>query len=280
MAIWCDEVHADAVRFGLKVRRTLFAEHSPIQRIDIVETEALGRALMLDGLWMTAEGDEAAYHELLCHPALTTAPRIERVLIIGGGDGGTAREVLRHPEVESVQLVEVDARVIAACQAHLSTIGSAWDDPRLHVVVGDGVAFVAEAREVSYDVILIDGSDPVGPAAALYQEAFFQACARALRPRGVLATQGESPTLMRDTHLDLIRTLRRVFPVVRPYYGTVTIYPGGAWSWIYASKGVDPMAPLAERVARAEATAQVYNRDVHVGAFAVPTHIRRALADG
>lgn len=274
---WYDEVYEGSMRFGLRVKQVLFEQQSDFQKVSIVESETLGRALMLDGLWMTAEGDEATYHEMLVHPALTTAPRIKRVLIIGGGDGGTAREVLRYPEVEHVDMVEIDGMVVDSCKQFLGTIGTAWEDPRLNVVIGDGVAWAREADVAPYDVILVDGSDPVGPAVGLFDDAFYAGCRRLLAADGVLATQCESPRFQRQVHVDMVLALRRAFGKAYPYYGPVGIYPGGAWSWAYASSVVDPMAFDPARVARVEGYADYYNRDIHRGAFAVPNALRRRI---
>ena len=279
MALWFDEVYEDKIRFGLKIKRTLFSGRSPFQKVDVVETEALGCALLLDELWMTAEKIEKSYHEYIVHPTLTTAPSIERVLIIGGGDGGTAREVLRYPGVKSVQMVEIDGMVVQACKDHLPDPEAAWDDPRLEVIIGDGIKWVAEAAEKSYDVVIVDGSDPVGPAVGLFDRTFYANCARILKPEGVFVSQAESPTLLRDVHLEMLLALEESFQRVHPFYGTVSIYPGGAWGWVYASQSVDPLEILEERIAPIEAITEIYNRDIHRGAFAVPNHIRRGLEE-
>ncbi|MEO1270619.1 MAG: polyamine aminopropyltransferase, partial [Myxococcota bacterium] len=192
MGLWYDEVFQDKFRVGLKLKQTLFTGQSDYQKVEVVDTELLGKALLIDGLWMTCEGEDAPYHELIVHPAMTTAPSIERVLIIGGGDGGTAREVLRHPEVQHVDMVEIDAMVIEACKEFLPEVGTAWDDPRLHVTVGDGIAYVKDADVAPYDVILVDGSDPVGPAKGLFDEGFYRGCSRLLKDEGVFVTQSES----------------------------------------------------------------------------------------
>ena len=282
MSAWQDEIHegnggrGGKTRIGVLSSRTLFDEQSPFQRVRIFETEALGRVLMLDDLWMAADHEEATYHEMISHPALTTAKRIERVLVIGGGDGGTAREVLRHPGVTRVDMVEIDGMVVEACKTHMPQVGRAWDDPRLNVIIDDGVAHVQNAAPGSYDVILVDGSDPVGPAVGLFNDAFYEACGRALTDDGVFATQAESPTLMRDVHVQMWGALEKVFSVVRPYYATISLYPGASWSWLYASKGTDPLALRAERVATAEAESTYYNAQIHRGAFAVPNHVLRA----
>lgn len=277
MALWYDEVFENSLRCGLKVRRTLFSDQSAFQRVEIVETELLGKALALDDLWMTAQGDEKSYHEMLVHPAMTTAPRIARVLIIGGGDGGTAREVLRYPEVEHVDLVEIDGMVVDACKEFLPEIGSSWQDPRLHVFIEDGIKWSRRTDLEAYDVIIIDGSDPVGPAKGLFDLEFYQGCANLLAADGVFVTQSESPVLFRDVHLDMIGVMKKTFKNVHPYYGNVMIYPGGFWSWTYASNSVSPREFVAKRAEFVSEFTEIYNRDIHLGAFAIPNHIRRAL---
>lgn len=279
MALWYDEVHDEKLRFGLKIKQTLFTGHSDFQKVDVVETEAFGRALLLDDLWMTAEKIEKSYHEYIVHPALTTAPKIERVLIIGGGDGGTAREVLRYPGVKKVEMVEIDGMVVDACKEFIRGSEDSWDDPRLEVVIGDGIQWVSDAADNTYDVLIVDGSDPVGPAVGLFDRTFYANCARVLKKDGVFVSQAESPTLLRDVHLEMLLALEESFQQVAPFYGTVSIYPGGAWSWVYASQGVNPMEIIEERLEPIEAITEIYNRDVHRGAFAVPNHIRQGLQE-
>lgn len=286
MALWYDEVHEESVRFGLKTKRTLFMGESPFQTVSVIETEAFGRGLLLDDLWMIVEGhDDWVYHEMLVHPALTTAPQIERVLIIGGGDGGTAREVLRYPGVQHVDMVEIDGLVVETAQQFLPMGQGAWDDPRLTVRIEDGIAFVANAPAGYYDVVLVDGSDPVGPAEGLFNESFFENCKRVLKPGGVLATQSESPRLQRPVHVALVQLLAKVFGAAHPYYGTISIYPGGAWSWTWAAKADeagqlrDPQQLEGDRAEWVEAFTQIYNRDIHRGAFAVPNALKRSLSE-
>lgn len=277
MGLWYDEHYKDQIRIGLKVKQTLFTGQSPYQRVVVVDTEAFGRALLLDDIWMTSEWDEHYYHEMLVHPAMVTAPRIDRVLIVGGGDGGTAREVLRYPEVKEVILVEIDEMVVDACRAYLPTIGTAWEDPRLKVYYQDAVAWVQSAEASSFDVILIDGADPVGPAEGLFASTFYEACKAALKPHGVFVTQNESPVIYRDTHLQTIRRMEEVFGASHPYYSTVPLYCGGEWSWTWASPQTDPMAILPERAALVEQSTKLYNAEYHRGAFAIPNRLKRQL---
>jgi len=274
---WYDELFADRVRFGLKVRRVLYSGQSKHQKIEVLDTEQFGRVLVLDGVFMISEADEHFYHEMIAHLAMTTAPSIRRVLVIGGGDGGTVREVLRHPEVESAVMVEIDGQVVEACREHLASIGTAWDDPRLEVVLGDGIAFAREADVEPFDVILLDGCDPVGPSKGLFNESFFRDCARLLHPDGVFAMQSETPVLMRDVFLDIVHTLRRVFNHAWPYFGSVPLYSAGMWTWTYASRTVDPLDIIDERAKRLESVTRYYNREIHLAALAVPNELKALL---
>ena len=179
MPVWVDEEHRQ-VRYGL-AGEVLVEKTSPFQRITLIRSERYGNALLLDGCWMTAERQERHYHEALVHPALCGAEAIERVLVIGGGDGGTARECLRHQGVQHLDMVEIDGEVVNLCRTHLPSLGgSAWSDPRLHLTVGDGIAWATDAPDSSYDVVLVDGSDPAGPAEGLFNRGFFEQCRRIL----------------------------------------------------------------------------------------------------
>ncbi|WP_126146828.1 polyamine aminopropyltransferase [Synechococcus elongatus] len=276
--VWIDEVFEDRVRYGLR-GQILWEETSPFQKITIVDTEHYGRGLLLDDCWMTAERCEVCYHEYLVHPPLTTAASLSRVLVIGGGDGGTVREVLRYAEVEQVDLVEIDGRVVELSQEYLGAIGTAWADPRLNVKIGDGIAFVQTAPDASYDVILVDGSDPAGPAAGLFNREFYENCRRVLKPGGVFASQAESPDSFLAVHLEMIETLSAVFAEAKPYYGWVPMYPSGWWSWLYASDTPGQFQkPQSDRLAAIEPQVEIYNRDIHQAAFAQPNFVRRGLS--
>ncbi len=277
MTEWYDEVYRDRTRYGLRVTRRLFEGRSDLQHVEVVETEQWGRVLVIDGIFMTSEKEEHFYHEMLVHPALVTAPSTARVLVVGGGDGGTVREVLRHPGVERCTMVEIDGLVVEASRAHLTTVGTAWDDPRLDLRIGDGIRFVAEADSASFDVVLLDGTDPVGPGEGLFDEAFYRHVARVLAPDGVFALQSESPIVTAPVFYEIQETLRRVFRRVHPYFGPAPLYSAGLWSWTHASRSVDPLAADPARVERIEAVTKHYNRAVHRAAFALPNEVRRQL---
>jgi spermidine synthase len=275
---WIDEI-LDGVRYGL-AGRVLVERRSPFQRLTIIDSDAYGKALLLDGCWMTAERQERHYHEALVHPALCGAERIERVLVIGGGDGGTARECLRHEGVRHLDMVEIDGLVVELCQEHLPGLGGgAWSDPRFHLTVGDGIAWVADAADASYDVVIVDGSDPAGPAEGLFNRTFFTHCRRILRPGGVFATQSESPESFQQVHLDTVRLLRQVFGHADPLYGWVPMYPSGWWSWTFAATGGRPyLRPDPVRAAAVAAGCRIWSPRWQRGAFeAMPAFIERDL---
>jgi spermidine synthase len=274
--LWFDEDFENRVRFGLNVKRTLLRAQSEYQAVDVVDTD-FGKTLLLGGAYMTSVADEFFYHEMLVHPALTCAPSIKRVLVIGGGDGGTVREVLRYREVEQVVLAELDGLVVDACKEHLPEFNVPWNDPRLSIRIGDGVAFLRDYTGDLFDVILVDGPDPVGPAEGLFESPFYQSCRARLTPEGVLASQTEAPFVMHENFVRIVKTLRNVFGKVHPYFGQVPIYPCGSWSWTFASNAVGPDAPREDRLKQIEAGCRYYNRDIHRAAFVQPTYIRKAL---
>jgi spermidine synthase len=275
MTLWYREVYEDESSYGLRVKRTLHSAQSDFQYVEVIDTVQLGRVLVIDGIFMTSERDEHFYHEMLVHPALVTTPAA-RVLVIGGGDGGTVRQLMRHPDVTEVVMVEIDGAVVEACKEHMPALGT-WDDPRLELVIGDGIAYVRDRDVAPFDVILLDGTDPVGPGEGLFNREFYADVARLLAPNGVFALQSESPILMPKLFGEIVTTLRELFPRVHPYFGPVPLYAAGIWSWTYASKGADPMAIDDQRLAAIEAGCKQYNRDIHRGAFALPNYVRQLL---
>lgn len=270
MSGWIEEDDRGLCKLSLKVTRRLYEGDSPFQHIEVVETAQYGRVLSLDGVFMTSERDEFFYHELLNQPAMCAHPGAKRLLLIGGGDGGSARELLRHRQVERLDMVEIDAQVVEVCKAHLPSIGTAWADPRLSLHFEDGVAFSARQPAESYDVIIVDGSDPVGPAEGLFSAAFFAELGRLLKPDGLLSLQSESPFLTEQHYHDTQAKLRACFPEVHPYFGPAPLYGVGMWSWTICSKGPDPRRPIPERAAAVEPACRYYSAAIHEAAFALP----------
>ena len=275
---WIDEIF-DGVRYGLE-GTVVAEEQSAFQRVSIIESKRYGKGLLLDGCWMTAEGQERHYHESLVHPALCGAEAIDRVLVIGGGDGGTARECLRHGSVQELHMVEIDGLVVDWSKQHLPSLGGGcWKDPRFQLSVGDGIAWAAAAADASYNVVIVDGSDPAGPAEGLFNRAFFENCRRILKPGGVFATQSESPEAFRQVHIDTVKLLREVFGFADPMYGWVPMYPSGWWSWTFAATdGARYRQVQADRAAAIAAGCEIWSPRWQRGAFdAIPAFMERAL---
>jgi len=263
------EFHTPSSGIFFRAGRRLLSEKTPLQKMEIYETESYGRVLLLDGLVQTTEKDEFFYHEMLVHPALMSHPRPRDVLIIGGGDGGTLREVLRH-RVRSAVLVEIDGRVIEACRRYFPGLAASFGDKRAAVIVDDGNRFVRETNR-RFDVILVDSSDPVGPSAVLHQRAFYAALKKRLRPGGVIAAQAGAPLF----HLDHLRKkrlfLKKLFSFALYYLGPAPTYPGGLWCYVFLSDRVDP---LQNRRGRLPKKLRYYNRDIHRAAFALPEFLK------
>ncbi|MBC7338646.1 MAG: polyamine aminopropyltransferase [Firmicutes bacterium] len=273
MGMWFDEKHADGTHLRLRVRSVLFQEKTEFQDLAIIETEDFGRALVLDGVLQTTERDEMFYHEMLAHVPLCAHPRPRRVLVVGGGDGGLVREVLRHPTVEAVTMVEIDRGVVEACRRYLPGLSGKLDDPRVEVVFADGVQYVRDCQQV-YDVILVDSTDPGGPSLGLFTPDFYGDCHRILADDGFLACQTEEPFFRAEAMRGAYRAVGSVFPVTRLYVSMVPVYSVWYWTFTVGSKGgLDP----AEVRSKVPAGTVYYCPDVHRSAFVLPPFIRDRL---
>jgi len=234
ISTWIDEYHKGS-RFGIN-EKILIKKTSKYQEIIVIENGYYGKALMLDGCWMTSLKDEKYYHECLVHPALSSIDEKSNVLIIGGGDGGTVRECVKYSQISKIDLVEIDEEVIKISKKCLKEIGGeAWNDKRLEIHVDDGVKWVKKTRDNFYDVIFIDSSDPSEFSNLLFSDSFYKECKRILTPKGILATQSESPESFKNIHINILKTLKNIFKVSETMYSFVPIYPSGIWSWTFAS---------------------------------------------
>ena len=240
MDLWIRERFQDRTELGYKVSNVLHHSVSDFQEIDVVDTVALGRMLLLDGMVMTSERDEFIYHELITHIPMLAHPHPERVLVIGGGDGGVIREVLKHSSVTRAVLCEIDGEVMSVCKRYLPDIAGKLEDPRVEIVVRDGAAYIA-GQHNAFDVILIDSTDPVGPGEKLFTAEFYGHVLAALTENGVMTNQSESPIAVPEECRRIHRLLRSVFPVVRLYTACVPSYPGAQWTWSFCSKGAQPL---------------------------------------
>ena len=270
---WIIEDWQGQTRFALNVLDWLHDEQSAHQRIQVIDTEVYGRVLVLDGIFQTSERDEHFYHEMLVQPVMCTAPKIERALIIGGGDGGTAREVLRHQAVKELVMVEIDERVVRVAQQFLPGIGTAFADPRLQLRFEDAVQYVHDAPSSRFDVVILDGSDPIGPSTGLFSIDFYRQCQRVLKPDGVFALQSESFFKTDKLWHEIQSTLQQVFKGVHPYLGMTPLYSTGTWSWTLCAQTLDPLDIINERAAVVEARTRYYNRGIHRSAFTLPNDL-------
>ncbi len=226
---------------------------------------------------MLSERDEPIYHEMMAHAPLFVHPTARSVLIIGGGDGGTAREVLRHQNVERCVMVEIDAMVVEASRQFLPQTASCLSDPRLELIIDDGVKFMAESSE-KFDVILIDSTDPVGPAQPLFGHEFYRNVEERLNKDGIVVAQGESVFYELAMQSKLAEITSSLFKYVSPFNFTNMTYPGGLWSFLWASKTLHPLKDLrAERVDAKRIETFYYNEQIHRAAFALPNFQKRQL---
>lgn len=231
--------------FGLVFRESeiLVDETTPFQKIRIVHTQAMGNVMFLDGLVMVTGRDEMYYHESLVHPAASTVPNLENALIIGGGDGGTVRELLKY-NVQRVQQVEIDGRVVELSKQYFPDLACAYDDPRMTLHITDGATWVADAADSQFDLILIDSSEPIGPNGSLFTVEFYRNIRRILRPEGVLVLQAGSPMWQKEELDTLHRKLTSVFANLSPYLGLTPTYPGGHWIFFVSQPLVLPVRSL------------------------------------
>jgi len=267
--------------FTIRPTKHLHSEKSPYQQIDIYDSETFGRFLTLDGFMMLTEKDEFIYHDMITHVAMAVNPDIKQVLIIGGGDGGTSREILRYPFIEKVDLVEIDERVVRLCQKYLLQTACKLDnDSRLHLYFEDGVQFVSNVPDHSYDLILVDSTDPIGPGEGLFTHHFYAQCERILASDGILINQHESPYYSKDAY-EMKRSHQKIkahFPIAKVYQFHMPTYPSGHWLFGFASKKYDPIKDIKrERWQAFNLYTKYYNLDLHIGAFMLPTYVKEGL---
>jgi spermidine synthase len=264
---------------SFKVEEVLFSGSSRHQQIDIVKTAALGNMLLNDGIIMLSEKDEFIYHEMISHPALFVHPDPKNVLIIGGGDGGTAREVLKHRNVQHAVMVEIDELVVEVSRKYLPSISCALDDTRLKLVIDDGVKFVSGSKE-KFDLIIIDSTDPVGPAAPLFDKAFYGNVSKILTDDGIMITQAESPFYDVDIQKLMFGNQRPFFKNLHMYLFSTFTYPGGLWSFGFASKQYCPVKDInTGKIGASGIQTRYYNPQIHQAAFRLPNFIKENLSE-
>lgn len=270
MPIWYSERQNENLLLSCRIRQTLHVEKTPFQDLAIVDTIQFGRMLVLGGVVQTSVLDEFIYHEMLAHVPLNTHAAPKDVLIIGGGDGGLLREVVKNPTVRRAVLCEIDERVPAVSKQYLPELAVGFDDPKAEVVIGDGIKYVADHKD-SFDVILCDSTDPVGPSVGLFSREFYQSVFEALRPDGIFVAQTESPYFHTDMFARILNDLRGIFPIARGYWSLVPSYPSAAWSFSMGSKKYDPLETDPTNIP--DLNTRFYTPELHKASFALPRFV-------
>lgn len=281
---WIEETLYDNWGQRFRVVKELARTRSPFQDIVVFESDSHGRVLMLDGVVQITEKDEFVYQEMLTHVPLFTHANPKNVLIIGAGDGGVLRRVLEHPGIEKAVMVEIDGAVIELSKQHLPSIaGDAWNNPRAEVIVGDGIDYVARAADASFDVIIVDSTDPIGVGEVLFTDSFYEHCARILTAEGLIVNQCGVPFMQADELHETSVRRAKFFPHVSAYVAAVPTYVGGFMTLGIASKGGNLQAQDVEQVrARAQEAGilgktQYWTPEIHVGSFNLPPYIAKHL---
>lgn len=281
MEFWFCENHTPNVQLSIRVNRQLYSGQSEFQRIDVFDSPEFGRFLTLDGYMMLTEKDEFIYHEMIVHVPMAVHPHVRDVLVIGAGDGGVIRELTRYPEIERIDMVEIDPMVVEVCREYLPQTACRLDDPRVHIHYEDGLKYVRTPQEC-YDLIIVDSTDPFGPGEGLFTREFYGNCYKALREDGIMVNQHESPFYQEDA-VACQRAHKRIvesFPISRVYQAHIPTYPSGHWLFGFASKRYHPLKDLDEaRWNQRGLSCGYYTTTLHKGAFYIPAYVEELLKD-
>ncbi len=270
LKLWFTEHQTEDYGITFRVNHVYESEQTEFQRLEMVETDEFGTMLLLDGMVMTTDKDEFVYHEMVAHVPLFTHPNPKHVLVVGGGDGGVIREIMKHPSVEKAVLVDIDGKVIEYSKKYLPNIAGELDNPRVEVIVGDGFMHIAESED-KYDVIMVDSTEPVGPAANLFTKGFYAGISKALKADGIFVAQTDNPWFTPELIQTVQRDVKEIFPITKLYTANVPTYPSGMWTFTIGSKQYDPEAVPAERFHDIET--KYYTPKLHNAAFVLPKFV-------
>lgn len=270
MELWYTEKQTESFGITAKITKTYVDEQTEFQQLDMIETEEFGTMLVLDGMVMTTVKDEFVYHEMVAHPILFTHPNPEHVLVVGGGDGGVIREIMKHPKVKKAVLVDIDGKVIEYSKKYLPTIACELENPRVEVIVNDGFMHIHDHKN-TYDVIMVDSTEPVGPAANLFTRGFYQGIYEALKEDGIFVAQTDNPWFKADLIQTVNRDVKEVFPIVRVYGANIPTYPSGLWTFTMGSKKYDPLEVDTDAIP--ELDTKYYTARLHKSAFVLPKFV-------
>lgn len=279
MELWFSEPHTSDVKLSIRVDRQIYSGESEFQRIDVFESQEFGRILVLDGYVMLTEKDEFIYHEMIVHVPMAVHPLVKRALVIGAGDGGAVRELTRYPEIERIDLAEIDEQVVQVSMDYLPRLSCRLTDPRVSIHYEDGLKFV-RSRVDEYDLIIVDSTDPFGPGEGLFTKEFYGNCYKALKKDGIMVNQHESPFYEADATA-CMRAHKRIvesFPISRVYQAHIPTYPSGHWLFGFASKSYHPLHDLdAERWLKRGLETRYYTPRLHEGSFCLPAYVEKLL---
>ncbi len=267
MDLWYTEFQTPNVGITCKTKKTYHTEKTEFQDLALIETEQFGRMLVLDGTVQTTIEDEFVYHEMISHVPLFTHKNPKKVLVIGGGDGGAIREIIKHPSVEKAVLCEIDGRVIEVSKEYLPEISCALSDKRVEVLVADGIKYVQDNKG-QFDVIMVDSTDPVGPAVGLFAVDFYKAIYEALKEDGIFVAQTESPFFHKELIKSVYKDVSSIFPITKLYTCAIPTYPSGFWSFTMGSKKYDPLETDISKIP--ELDTKYYCPQLHKAVFALP----------
>lgn len=277
--VWYSELNDNNCGLTLKIDKIHESTNSKFQRIEVIENKLFGKMLVLYGSLMVCDNDNNAYNEMLSHVPLFVHPKPNRMLIIGGGDCGGLTESIKHPDMKKITMCEIDKRVVEITKKHFPYLTDGISDPRVEMVFEDGKAYIEKTRE-KFDIITLDLSDPVGPAAELFQSPFHQRVYDVLYDDGIMVAQTESPFFHKDTVKSMYHNLKQIFPIVRMYTCFMPIYPSSYWSFAFCSKKYDPIKDYRqEKFDRLNLKAKYYNDAVHRAAFALPEFVKEIIGD-
>lgn len=281
MDFWFSEKHTPDVKLSMRVQRQLYSKKSDYQKIDVFETPEFGRVLALDGNIMLTERDEFIYDEMITHVPMAVHPNIQRVLVIGIGDGGVIKELTRYEQIERIDLVEMDEMVAEACRQYLPTNACRLDDERVHIYYENALKYIRRYED-KYDLIIVDSNDPYGPSEGLFTREFYGNCYKALKADGIMVNQQGSPFYAEDAEA-MQRSHKRIvntFPISRVYQAHIPTYAAGYWLFGFASKKYHPIDDLdAERWNGLHLRTKYYTTRLHTGAFYLPAFLEEMLQE-
>lgn len=281
MEIWYSDNHTDDARFSLRINKQLFSAESEFQRIDIVESVDMGKVLISDGDLMLTEKDEFIYHEMISHVPMAVHPNVEKVLVIGGGDGGVVRELIKYDTIQLIDVVEIDKLFIEACRKYLPEIAGSLTDSRVSIYNEDGLRFIRSKTNI-YDLIIIDSPNPFGPGEGLFTKEFYGNCFNALKDNGIMINQNESP-FYEEEAFQCQRMHKRIletFPISKVYQAHIPSYPSGHWLFGFASKKYHPWKDIDSVSWKMKGIkTKYYSPRLHKGAFSLPLYVEELLRD-